>query len=75
MMASWSSGTSETGRRVRRWRRSALRWVPGSKMRINSMVSPNRSRRTGSASPAGKMSMMPPRMAYSPGSITVPARP
>ena len=55
--------------------RSALRWVPGSKMRIDSMVSPNRSSRTGSGSPAGKMSMMPPRMAYSPGSITVPARP
>ena len=35
----------------------------------NSIVSPNRSSRTGSGSPAGKTSIMPPRMAYSPGSM------
>ena len=56
-------------------RLAPLRWVAGSNTRIDSMVSPNRSSRTGSGSPAGNRSMMPPRMAYSPGSITVPARP
>ena len=40
-----------------------LRWVAVSKRRMLSMVSPNRSRRTGPDSPGGKMSMMPPRIA------------
>ena len=70
-----SSATSLTGRRTSFWRLAALRWVSGSKLRMLSMVSPNRSRRTGSAAPEAKMSTMPPRMANSPGSITVAARP
>ena len=49
------SGTSETGRRDRRFPLAgAALGRLGSKTRINSMVSPNRSRRTGSGSPDGK---------------------
>ena len=46
-IASGSSGTSETGRRIRRWRLSALRWVAGSKHadrldRVAEQVEPHR---------------------------------
>ncbi len=74
-MLAWSSDTSLTGRRAKNVAGSVLRWVAGSKRRTLSIVSPKKSSRTGSPSPEGKMSMMPPRTAYSPGSITVSARP
>jgi hypothetical protein len=51
-----------------------VRWVSGSKARIDSSVSPKKSSRTGSAMPGANRSTMPPRMAYSPASRTVEAR-
>ena len=73
-MLAGSSGTSLTGRSTSSATLALLRCVPVSKRFMLSMLSPNRSSRTGSASPAAKMSRMPPRVAYSPGSITVPVR-
>ncbi len=70
-----SSDSSATGRSTRLSQRPVERCVAGSKRRMFSTSSPNRSRRTGSLSPAGNTSKMPPRVANSPGSITVSARP
>ena len=56
-----SRNTSPTGRSDSRSSASPLRWVPVSKRRMPSISSPNRSSRTGSGSPAGNRSMMPPR--------------
>ena len=48
-----SIGTSETGRSTSASMVPVLRWVEVSNRRMLSMVSPNMSSRTGSASPAG----------------------
>ncbi len=57
-----SSRTSGTGYR--------LRWVSGSKVRMLSTSSPNRSTRYGTSEPIGNRSISPPRTAYSPGETT-----
>ncbi len=57
-----SSRTSGTGYR--------LRCVSGSKVRIESTSSPNRSTRYGTSEPIGNRSISPPRTAYSPGDTT-----
>jgi hypothetical protein len=72
MLAS-SRMTSETGASSTRATASVVRWVSGSKRRAASSTSPKRSSRTGSSAPGGKMSMSPPRIAKSPGSVTVGA--
>ena len=51
-----------------------VRWLAGSKERIDSSVSPKKSRRTGSSAPGTKTSRMPPRTANSPTSRTVATR-
>ena len=70
-VVSWTSliGTRSSARSC-----PIVRCVSGSKERIDSSVSPKKSRRTGFGSPAGNRSMMPPRTAYSPVSRTVPVR-
>ena len=73
-MLSVVSWTSLMGTRSRERRVPTVRWVSGSKARIDSSASPKKSRRTGLGRPAGKRSMMPPRTAYSPVSRTVPVR-
>ncbi len=51
-----------------------VRCVSGSKVRIDSSVSPKKSRRIGAGIPGGKRSTMPPRTANSPVSRTVEVR-
>ena len=52
---------------------ASLRWVIASKRRRLSISSPKNSIRSGSSSPGGKISTMPPRRFSSPGSSTVGA--
>ena len=73
-MASLSSRASLTGSKVTSLSCLVERWVSGSKARMDSSVSPNRSSRTGSSDEGGKTSITPPRMANSPRSETVEAR-
>ena len=49
-------------------------WLIGSNFLIFSTLSPKRSIRTGSSSPGGYISIIPPRTEYSPGSRTVAVR-
>jgi hypothetical protein len=72
--AAGSSITSLTGRSSRAGSFTLERWLSGSKRRIDSTVAPKKSSRTGSGWPLAKMSMSPPRTAYSPASTTAPVR-
>ena len=74
LIASLSSNASLTGSSETSFSCLVERWVSGSKARIDSSVSPNMSRRTGSSEPGGNTSITPPRMANSPFSDTVEAR-
>ena len=71
------AGELELGDRHEIERAQLGRWcagVSGSKLRMDSSVSPKKSSRTGSSMPGANRSTMPPRTAYSPASRTVAAR-
>ena len=59
---------------MKRFSVEVVRCDSGSKLLIDSSVSPKKSSLTGASEPGGKMSTMPPRTAKSPGSTTVPVR-
>ncbi len=65
-----ASNTSRSGTIVTLSTSPVERCVAGSKWRIDSTVSPTKSRRTGCALPAGKMSITPPRTQNSPCAST-----
>jgi hypothetical protein len=73
MLAS-SRRTSLTGRSISSSDSPVVCCDIGSKRRMRSISSPNRSMRSGSSAPGGRMSAMSPRKAYSPASITISAR-
>ena len=66
--------TSLIGTRSSDFNCPIVRCVSGSKLRIDSSVSPKKSSRTGNAIPGAKRSIIPPRTAYSPVSRTVGLR-
>ena len=72
--AAASSMTSLTGRSSSSFTLPCERWLKGSKLRMDSTVAPKKSSRTGSAAPLAKMSIRPPRTAYSPASTTALVR-
>ena len=60
------AGTSRHRHEIEPAHVRCVRCVSGSKVRIDSSVSPKKSSRTGCSMPAGNRSRMPPRTAYSP---------
>jgi hypothetical protein len=68
--AASSSGNSRPGKRRTSGTGYKLRCESGSKVRIESISSPNRSTRNGTGEPIGNRSISPPRTAYSPGETT-----
>jgi transcription-repair coupling factor (superfamily II helicase) len=68
--AASSIGNSRPGSRRTSGTGYRLRWLSGSKVRMESTSSSNKSTRYGTGEPMGKRSIRPPRTAYSPGLTT-----